>query len=171
MLDPSDGGEAGNIRSSITHQGGKLYFTSQGKYLWEVDPFTQKVTSEVKLAGVSTSTPTILNNRIYVGYYNGFTAGGIQVIDKTTKKIVASQSVGPVQSSIIGQTKDGVDHIYFTTNSSTGAGYSYRYDGTKFDRNWDTLGETGNTYTLQGMAESNGYLMFGNDFNYVTVVK
>lgn len=169
-LTAPNGDTPGNIRSSITLDGSNLYFTSQNNYLWEVNTITKKSTA-TKLAGVSTSTPTILNNRIYVGYYIGFDKGGVHAIDKTTKDIINSLTVGPVQSSIVAQTKNGVDHLYFTTNSASGAGYSYQFNGAKFAKNWDTVGLVGNTYTLQGMAESNGHLMFGNDYNNLTIVK
>lgn len=165
----------GNIRSTIMVHNDKLYFTSQGKYLWEVS-FGKRGTvnvNSVSLPGTSTSTPTITeNNRLYIGYYNGFNVGGVEVFDVANGlQRKDTKAIGPVQSSIVAKSVGTTDYIYFTTNSSAGAGYSYAFDGTTFAENWDTTSLSGNTYTLQGMAESNGHLMFGNDFNNLTIVK
>ena len=35
---------------------------------------------KAKLDGTSTSTPTKVGNRIYVGFYSGFTKGGVQCV-------------------------------------------------------------------------------------------
>lgn len=171
-----DGVAAGNVRSSIAVYDGNLYFTSQGKYLWSYKPNTRGVPQyqwHAKLAGTSTSTPVITSNgRIYVGYYGGFNAGGVQVIDVSTREVKDIVTVGPVQSSVIAYTSGSKDYLYFTTNTGSGAGYGYSYDGTtlKATKVWSTEDRDGKTYTLRGMAASNGYLVFGNDYNNVYII-
>lgn len=169
---------SGKIRSSIAVKDDTLYFTSQNGYLWvyEINTFTGEPTLDwhKKLAATSTSTPVITaNNIIYVGYYNGFSSGGVQAIDLSTKiiKNVTPPSFKPVQSSIIAHTENNIDYLYFTTNAANGAGYGYSFDGTTGNQVWNTEATSGKTYTLQGMAASNGYLVFGNDYNNLYIVK
>lgn len=173
------GSEAGNVRSTISLYNDNLYFTSQGGYLW---CFTANGldTSDMEnwkteLAGVSTSTPTITNDFIYTGYYEGFTTGGIQRTPLDGGEAETIATPGPVQSSIIcSANADLGNYLYFTTNSENGAGYCYLdhgYGNAEFM--WTTLRDDEqekSTYTLQGMAYSSGILTFGNDFNYFYVV-
>ena len=177
----TDGGVTpGNVRSSILADGTNLYFTSQGGYLWhyQIDSRTKKAkySSKVELKNkqdvrvTSTSTPTKTDNYIYVGYYGGFDSGGIIQIDKAATTLVKAEGVGAVQSSVIAKSNGTTDYIYFTTNASTGGGYGYVVNGQDFTELWTSAGATGN-FTLQGMAASNGYVMFGNDANNIYVVK
>ncbi|MER2190764.1 MAG: hypothetical protein ABS951_07365 [Solibacillus sp.] len=185
VIDLSEMGDvtAGNVRSTITVQDDALYLTSQGSgkgYLWKIteDQETGDLIydTHVQLSGTSTSTPVLTSNgNIYVGYYSGFQNGGVNVIDTDGEELAISTiaEVGPVQSPIITYTSGTKDYLYFTTNSSTGAGYSYSFDDVTRDNRevWNTKEAEKNTYSLQGMATSNGYLMFGNDFNRLTIVK
>lgn len=178
-LSEESGVTAGNVRSSISVHDNLLYFTSQGGYVWQFELDSSGLplyVNHANLSGTSTSTPVITDNdRLYVGYYNGFTVGGIEVMDlnnwTSLAKTVATP--GPVQSSLIAYTEGATDYIYFTTNSNNGAGYGYSYDGlsTKANKVWDTENMSGKTYTLQGMAASNGYLVFGNDYNNVYIIR
>ena len=172
---------AGNVRSSISSDGTYIYFTSQGGYLWRVPiaslPTGSLSVSKVPLGGTSTSTPAISSNdKIYVGYYNGFTAGGVRAVDADTFALIDNVTTGlcsgfPVQSSIVVYSDGDDDYIYFTTNSSGGAGYCYQVSTTSSPvsatMNWRT---SDGTYTLQGMAACNGYLTFGNDHNKFYVI-
>lgn len=170
----------GNVRSSILANGYDLYFTSQGGYLWnyQINRSSKKASfkSKVELKDekgtrvTSTSTPTKTTNGIYVGYYGGFESGGIIKINTAATAILGSKGVGPVQSSIVAKTNGTTDNIYFTTNANKGGGYGYSVEGTAFNELWTSAGTTGN-YTLQGMAASNGYVMYGNDANNLYVVK
>nr|WP_315022292.1 hypothetical protein [uncultured Aminipila sp.] len=163
------GVESGNVRSTISLVDGHLYFTSQGGYLWSFTPGagTPTLDWKAKLAGTSTSTPTVVGDNIYVGYYSGFSAGGVQKVAKTGNHEVSSVATpGPVQSSILVYTNGGVDYLYFNTNSGTGAGYCF--NGSNGAKVWQTPGDT---YALQGMASSGGVLTFGNDYDHFYVVK
>ncbi|WP_324823163.1 hypothetical protein [Sinanaerobacter sp. ZZT-01] len=167
-LATAGGVSPGNVRSTISLVDGHLYFTSQGGYIWSFTPNNGTPTLDWKaeLAATSTSTPTVVGNDIYVGYYAGFSAGGVQKIDKTSHAVTTIATPGPVQSSVLVNTDGGVNYLYFNTNSATGAGYCYNAStGTKV---WQTQGDT---YALQGMASSNGILTFGNDYDHFYVVK
>ncbi|WP_324822214.1 peptidoglycan DD-metalloendopeptidase family protein [Sinanaerobacter sp. ZZT-01] len=167
-LETAGGVSPGNVRSTISLVDGHLYFTSQGGYIWSFTPNDGMPTLDWKaeLAATSTSTPTVVGNDIYVGYYAGFSAGGVQKIEKTGRHTVTTIATpGPVQSSVLVYMDGGVNYLYFTTNSATGAGYCY--NGSTRTKVWQTRGDT---YTLQGMASSNGILTFGNDYDHFYLV-
>lgn len=171
---------AGNVRSTVMlGDDGKLYFTSQGGYLWccslDPDQGVADVDWYVELGGTSTSTPTKVGNQIFTGFYSGFTSGGVQLTtldaDGVPTRDAATTIISgfPVQCSILAKTDGAVTatatHIYFNTNSATGAGYCYTADGAL---TWTT---GANTCALGGMACDNGYIVFGNDYNNVWIVK
>ena len=179
VLDLTDvASDAGNVRSTVMmDEDGFLYFTTQGGYLWCCS-YKDGLTVEwhIKLGATSTSTPTKVGDRIYVGYYSGFNAGGVQCVTLSLDEegnivpSIASVTSGfPVQSSIVVMGDGtGTDYLYFNTNAQKGAGYCYRYDGGKTgSKVWGT---TGDTYALGGMAIDNGYAVFGNDYNHLYVV-
>jgi hypothetical protein len=167
---------ADKIRSSIAYvtQSSQpfLYFTSYngttGK-LWRYDG-NHDILSSVALSNASTSTPVVSDNGyIYVGTYNGFTSGTVEAfpIDDFSvpyKEIIYSGD--PVQSSpIVYSTSDG-DYIYFTTNSNSttyvGTGYCYSFDGSNPAPIWSAAAANA---VLQGMAYSEGYVVWGDDSN------
>jgi FOG: WD40-like repeat len=176
----------GNVRSTIMIDGGKLYFTSQGGYLWccsyntdldnlVVDWYTALRNSTNTANVTSTSTPTKVGNRIYVGCYGGTGKSGVKCIDATTHSetyVIQSNSL-PVQCSIVvNGSGTGTDYLYFVTNYASGTGYCYSWDGTTATLVWSGTG-TGidQTYALGGMSIENGISVYGNDHNYVSVVK
>lgn len=183
--------DAGNIRSSIMVDGSYFYFTSQGKYLWcfkanaDGAPTLQWRTS---LNAVSTSTPTKVGNKIYVGYYNGFNKGGVTEVTESRTASASSYvskcdlidgtgstaNYMPVQSSLVvlpNADSSAAAYVYFSSNSNVGAGYCYAVNGTTATKVWDTSAAGGGTYALGGMASDGGYMVFGNDYNNLYIVK
>ncbi|MFQ7453919.1 MAG: hypothetical protein ACLRNQ_23895 [Flavonifractor plautii] len=89
VLDLTDvASDAGNVRSTVMmDEDGFLYFTTQGGYLW-CRSYKDGLTVEWKAKlgpdpdtnVTSTSTPTKVGDRIYVGYYSGFSDGGVQCV-------------------------------------------------------------------------------------------
>lgn len=168
--------DAGNVRSTIMKDGDYFYFTSQGGYLWcckrqgrnLVIDWKKKIveTGSVK----STSTPTKIGDRIYVGYYQGFSDGGVVCVKASENHDVKSVATGfPVQSSILVKgSGSGIDYVYFNTNSNNGTGKCYSFNGTSGSPVWTTNNAT---YALGGMACDNGYIVFGNDWNQLYIIK
>ena len=169
----------GNVRSTVSHDDGNLYFTSQGGYLWKYNiasgNFTYAIIGVANTnKGSSTSTPAITSDgNIYVGSY------GVnhKAIFKTTtsftngsymNKLAATDNL-PVQASVIVYTTSGTDYIYFTTNVGGGRGYCYSSPVAQNTASfvWSTESAT---FTLQGMAACGGYLTFGNDANTFYVI-
>lgn len=163
---------AGNIRSTVMQSDGKLYLTSQGGYLWccTLNNGVPSVSWAAGLGATSTSTPTKVGDRIYVGCYSGFNAGGVKCVSDSNHEVSTVASDFPVQCSIVvNGTGTGTDYVYFNTNAQTGCGYCYSYaGGVSGEQVWETDDDT---YALGGMACENGYIVFGNDFNHLYVVK
>ena len=174
--------DAGNVRSTIMLEDGIMYFTSQGGYLW-IASFENNSLDAIciKLGGTSTSTPTKVGNRIYVGCYGGATISGVQCVDISAEEPTATYVVKgttsapmPVQSSVVVKgTGTGVDYLYFVTNAAAGTGYCYSWAGSGMGTLvWNGVSTgTVQTYALGGMAIENGIAVFGNDYNYVSIVK
>lgn len=176
----------GNIRSTIMTDGEYLYFTSQDGYLWCYKPnaTTGKPVFQwsAALGGTSTSAPTKVGDRIYVGVYSGFNKGGVLCIDASTHEVsnviaVTDKNNFPVQCSIVVMGDGtGTDYLFFNTNSGSsttenanyGCGYCYSYDGTTATQQWASRSDT---YALGGMACDNGIIVFGNDYDHLYVVK
>ena len=201
LKDTSIGGatNAGNVRSTIMIDSSKLYFTSQGGYLWccSYDTANSKLVIDWKTAlrnntdsanVTCTSTPTKVGNRIYVGCYGGTGKSGVKYIDATThqEKYVIQDNSLVVQCSIVvkgtGTDSNFLDYLFFCTNAASGKGYCYSWDGTTATLIWDSTTATptwsGNpphtpdcTYALGGMSIDNGIAVCGNDHNYVYIVK
>lgn len=175
---PAQDASAGNVRSTIMTDGTYLYFTSQGGYLWCYQPNATTGTPEfqwcAKLGGTSTSTPTKVGNRIYVGVYSGFNKGGVQCVDATTHAVndviaVTDKNNFPVQCSIVVMGDGtGTDYVFFNTNASNGRGFCYSYNGSTATEQWASNPDT---YALGGMACDNGIIVFGNDYDHLYVVK
>lgn len=177
---------AGNVRSTVMTDGTYLYFTSQGGYLWCYKP--NETTGEPEpqwsaaLNATSTSTPTKVGDRIYVGVYSGFNKGGVKCVSASTHAVkdviaVTDKNNFPVQCSIVVKGDGtGTDYLFFNTNSGSsttenanyGCGYCYSYDGTTATQQWASRSDT---YALGGMACDNGIIVFGNDYDHLYVVK
>ena len=169
---------AGNIRSTIMLDGDNLYFTSQAGYLWcctfNSSNNALSMSWSCELGGTSTSTPTKVDDRIYVGVYTGFNTGGVLCVDADIQTItpvvqIETDNKKPVQCSIVAMSgEDGVDYLYFNTNSNVGRGYCYSFDGETGTQVWETASDT---YALGGMACDNGIIVFGNDYDNLYTVK
>ena len=168
----------GNIRSTIMTDGEYLYFTSQDGYLWCYKPnaTTGKPVFQwsAALGGTSTSAPTKVGDRIYVGVYSGFNKGGVKCVSASThavEDVIAVEDANnfPVQCSIVVKgTGTGTDYLFFNTNASNGRGFCYSYDGSTATEQWASNPDT---YALGGMACDNGIIVFGNDYDHLYVVK
>ncbi len=180
--------DAGNVRSTIMIDDDCLFFTSQGGYLWCCSyDSSEGLAIDWKVAlrnyadtanVTSTSTPTKIGKRIYVGCYGGSGKCGVKYIDATTheEKFAVRNDSLPVQCSIVvkgtGTDSNFLDYIYFVTNAAAGTGYCYSWDGTTATLIWSSTGSgIDQTYALGGMAIDNGIAVYGNDHNYLTVVK
>lgn len=135
----------GDIRCCITHDNGKLYFTSKGGYFYsvEVNEATGDILEDtlkyIKLDNchdslrnppMSTSTPTVYNGRAYIGVsgvsqFGMYSGHNITVIDLNEWKIAYSvPTQGYPQTSTVLTTAydkgDGTVYIYMFDNFTPG---------------------------------------------------
>ena len=169
---------AGRIRSSVAANGTDIYFTTQGTAgtgtIQKYDTVSELRTSySLEASFTSTSTPVISSNGyVYIGAYQGYTGGRVYAFDTDLHLIETVYSGDPVQcSQIVYSDEDEViDYVYFTTNSGTGAGYCYSFDGTTGTQLWTAGGASGNRYAVQGFASDAGYLVYGDDGGMLYII-
>jgi hypothetical protein len=171
--------DAGQVRSTAVFDGGKfLYFTSKGTgtigYLWEIDINLGTPTPQYALPYNSTSTPVLsASGIIYVGTY-GYnpttfaSVGTVEALTPSLNPLATIYNGDPVQASPIVWS-DVDDYIYFTTNSGTGGGWCYSFDGSTAAQVWTSPNTSANVYSVQGMASSEGYVVWGDDGNYLYI--
>lgn len=170
--------QAGGIRSSICKWNGYIYFTSQNGYLWRAkieSLIDEKPNFEfVELSGNSSSTPTVVGNYCFVGFYakqdSNEKNGGIDVItvtDGTFQKISSIENINPVYSSPVVSQKNEIYYIYYTTNGIAGKGFCYRYEDNTFFKIWDKDA----VYALQGMSVGTEFLVYMDKSNKLHVIR
>jgi hypothetical protein len=198
---PSVSGNApGDARSTIMLDGSDLYFTSKGSSIGNFYCYTigsggvPALSWAVKLSGTIAGTSTTVSGNctstpvkadsgnIYVGFYSGFSNGGLMKVERTGTSssgtaipitVGGAQFDQPVQCTPVVMTKVEsritYDYFYFNTNSATGAGYCFKVEKSASNaaQIWKTAADT---YALGGMACENGYMVFGNDFNHFYIV-
>lgn len=128
-----DSGEAvGDIRSSVSYDKDTdaYYFTSKGGYFYRAkidDEGNFTKLDSIALGGASTSTPTVLNGRAYVGVngsgWGDYKGSAIAVIDLDSFEIAyKAETKGYPQTSGLGVVNEnGYNYVYFTENASAGA--------------------------------------------------
>lgn len=181
----------GGVRSTVSYDKDTdaYYFTSKGGYFYraKIDDngnFTKL--DSIALSGASTSTPTILNGRAYVGFGHYRTGYGIAVIDLDSFEIAyTAKTKGYPQTSGLGVVnKDGYNYVYFTENRDGGP-ISYVKDKKGVTKVLDPqiIGDkeyapaiftpTGaqSQYAVADLvADENGTIYFKNDSGYIMAV-
>lgn len=134
-------GFVGDIRTDVAYDSvtDRVYFASKGGYLYSAKVSAEGVIDEnsitsFALGGMSTSTPLIYNNRVYIGVSgaSNFSPDGhsIKVLDLAADGTAAEAYTVPLtaypQSSALLTTayeSDGYVYAYFTVNSKNGEIY------------------------------------------------
>ena len=174
-----------SIRSSLAKHGDHLYFTSTDGVLWRVKMEGNSVVEPESIdlgdtdeVSYSTSTPTIAGDYVYVGTYGETDpetyacAGavlrvGLDQFGKDKDLAITTIYKGDkVQCSPVVYTRSSNVYVYFTTNVGNGTGYCYRDNSPRWDTSTSASG-----YAIQGFAMGNGFCVFGNDNNQLTIVK
>lgn len=173
---------AAEIRSSICYQdvsgttADKIYFTDKGGFLWclNIDSSTGALTHGWHVnIGYSTSTPVYVDGKVYVGQGSVGSGGKIYCRNSSDGSAVWEYTAaGCVQSSPVVKRDGNNTYIYYTTNSPYGKGYCLRDDGSTRTLIWTVpTGDEEGANTLQGMAASGEYVVFGNDKGEVYIVE
>lgn len=191
-----DSGEAvGDIRSSVSYDKDTdaYYFTSKGGYFYRAkidDEGNFTKLDSIALGGASTSTPTVLNGRAYVGVngsgWGDYKGSAIAVIDLDSFEIAyKAETKGYPQTSGLGVVNEnGYNYVYFTENASAGA---IRYvkdkkgvtevldpqivNGKKTAPSLFTPSGAQAQYAIADLiADENGTIYFKNDSGYIMAV-
>lgn len=123
----------GDIRSDISYSNGRIYFTSKGGYLYSyalgsdgrIEEGSRK---ELQLGSMSTGTPAIVGNRLYVAHTDGSNFSGTYYIDVikvnhdtgAMELVYKVQTEGYVQTSGSVSVQSGYNYVYFFDNSAKG---------------------------------------------------
>lgn len=185
----------GGVRSTISYDKDTdaYYFTSNGGYFYKAtiddDGKFTKLDS-IALGGASTSTPTVLNGRAYVGVngsgWGNYKGSAIAVIDLDSFEIAyKAETKGYPQTSGLGVVnKDGYNYVYFTENAAAGA-IRYVKDKKGVTEVLDAQIVNGkktapSLFTPTGaqaqfaiadlVADENGTIYFKNDSGYIMAV-
>lgn len=185
----------GDIRSSVSYDKDTdaYYFTTKGGYLYKAEinadgKFTKL--DSIALGGASTSTPTVLNGRAYVGVngsgWGDYKGSAIAVIDLDSFEIAyKAETKGYPQTSGLGVVNEnGYNYVYFSENASAGA---IRYvkdkkgvtevldaqivNGKKTAPSLFTPTGAQAQYAIADLvADENGTIYFKNDSGYIMAV-
>ncbi|KXB62421.1 PQQ enzyme repeat protein [Olsenella sp. DNF00959] len=185
VLDASDGRELGTLDLGESSRAG-VVASPDGKVIFVVtrDGVLHRLAlgasgelreeDRVRFSDYSTSTPTLVGGRLYVGgrrLLNGRYAGGIYEIDASSMRVVSKAEVlksgaalpGEVKSSPLVRTGEDGTYVYFTCNALPGGVYLFR------------AGDSGATLLYQPeagrqqfgitsvVAGADGSLYYGND--------
>lgn len=174
-----DASAYGSIRSGIVYKDGYIYFTAKPGYLLKASISSSGILSNLQSSssfgsGVySTSTPAVTDNYIYVGtdngdYYNPI--GTVKCFNTNLSPIDESSNLGGLikASPVVTTNTAGQERVYVTTNNNSGECYWLTFDTSQNEfTNSGYWQPNGSTYTLQGIAFANGYLVYGNDAGYL----
>lgn len=173
LVDSLDTSAYGSIRSGIVYKGGNIYYTAKPGYLLKASISSSGILGNLNYAplgtGVySTSTPAVTDNYIYVGAYNGDynnPVGTVQCFDTDLDfKSTSNVPNGFVQASpVVTTNTTGQERVYVTTNTYPGRCYWLTFNSAGEFTDSGYWEPTGSTYTLQGIAFANGWLVYGND--------
>lgn len=185
----------GGVRSTISYDKDTdaYYFTSNGGYFYKAtidDEGNFTKLDSIALGGASTSTPTVLNGRAYVGVngsgWGDYKGSVIAVIDLDSFEIAyKAETKGYPQTSGLGVVNEnGYNYVYFTENASAGA---IRYvkdkkgvtevldaqivNGKKTAPSLFTPTGAQAQYAIADLvADENGTIYFKNDSGYIMAV-
>ncbi|MDQ1253037.1 MAG: hypothetical protein QG646_2182 [Euryarchaeota archaeon] len=180
LVSSLDSSAYGSIRSGIVYDGTNIYYTIKEGYLVKA-PFDLNSgtfgTATIKPLGTgvhSTSTPAVTSNYVYIGTDDGTFPGNgsLKCFARSTLNLLDTENLnGPVKASPVVTTfPNNEERAYVTTNTNPGRCYGVTFNTTTFpphfthNVSWEP---TGSTYTLQGIAFANGWLVYGNDAGYL----
>lgn len=134
-----------------------------------------ELTGSVRFAASSTSTPTIVDGRAYVGGATEAFTGVLAVIDLSTMTVEhqvtgfasGAQLPGDIKSTPTVSVRDGETYVYFTCNAAGGAAYLYRL-GDAYARVLYQPEDAQAGYTMASVvAGADGSLYYINDGGYL----
>lgn len=163
--------DAGRVRSSATSRNGWIYtaseFSAERGYAWKVGFDEEGGTFENRgwssPVGFSTSTPAVLEGRVYLGVGEHGHPGALACIDDATGDMIWSYPVeaGVKSSPLVSRSEDRT-RILFATARIGGSIYCMEDAGTDPTLLWRFDPPDGG-YILAGVAVSQGGVYFGTE--------
>ncbi len=185
----------GDVRSCVTYDSGRVYFTTKGGYLYSVGlnsngTFDHDSVKCIQIDSMSTSTPVVHNGRLYVGCsgkgydWDGDSGSGIVVVDVSGGKldIIYKASTpgypqaGPLVSTAF-EKATGKVYVYTTYNSNPGGIYIIEDSAGQTEpseNNGDLFvpGDGQKQYCISTIcADSEGTLYYKNDSGHLFAIK
>lgn len=183
----------GDIRSCVVYNSGRVYFTTKGGYLYSVGlnsngTFNHDSVKYISIGSMSTSTPVIYKNRLYVGCsgagydWDGDSSSGIAVVDVSGGKLEmiykastpGYPQAGPLVSTAY-EKSTGKVYIYTTYNNNPGGIYLIEDSAGQTEpseNNGDLFIPDQKQYCISTIcADSDGTLYYKNDSGYIFAVK
>jgi len=124
--------DAGDQRSSIAYENGRIYFTTKGGYLYSADVNSDGTVADLKGVNYNaqiTSTPVVYKGRVYFGIGSGIRTDGsegsfVVAYAETLEKIFEIEMLGYPQGSALLSTayeeSEGMLYFYMTYNDRPG---------------------------------------------------
>lgn len=180
-----------SVRSTIVEADGYLYLTTSDGVLHKLSLTSDGAVSEVasvKFGSSSTSTPTIVDGKAYVGgssfegYENdwGYTSyyGTLAVIDTSSMAVLYSVTdtsdgkiPADVKSASLVSVQESGTYVYFTSNSTPGGVYSYKLGDTAASTLF-TPDSSAQNYTMASvLVGPDGTLYYTNDAGYLFALR
>lgn len=168
----------GDIRSGVTfcNENGRIYFTTKAGYIYSAKIENGKFTDvkETALDGASTSTPSVVTGRVYVGVQGSNLKGSICILDADSLQILYSvETRGYPQNHPLVSSAYGVNYVYFTYNSNSG-GIAYFIDSPEQTSasavDLFIPEQTQAGYCLSALTYDGGNIYYKNDAGYIFAV-
>lgn len=163
--------DPGRIRASVTYIGGSVRATSEFSakrgYAWKVgfdeDDGTFEDRGWSSSVGFSTSTPAILDGRVYLGVGEHGYPGALTCLDDATGDLIWTYPVeAGVKSSPVISSVGEYPRIVFTTAKVNGSLYCVEDAGIEPRLVW-RFDPPDDGYILAGAAVSDGRVYFGTE--------
>ncbi|WP_305063807.1 outer membrane protein assembly factor BamB family protein [Methanococcoides sp.] len=159
---------AGSIRSGIVYDDGTIYYTTTEGYLIAIGfnsatgDLDGNDTDSETTGARTTTTPAVTSDYVYVGT----DGSAVKAYERSTLTCLDTCNTnGPVKASPVVTTyPSGEERVYVTTNTASGRLYACTFDTTDEEFSGSPYwGPTGSSYTLQGIAFADSWLVYGND--------
>nr|WP_321498716.1 PQQ-binding-like beta-propeller repeat protein [uncultured Methanolobus sp.] len=171
-----------DIRASVMYDtdSGRIYTATEDGYCISIGfnsdgTFDRSDIHKFNLGVKSTTTPSLYNERLYVGTGDFSASGKLYCLNADDLTEIWSYTPnGGIQGSPVVSTAyddgDGEVYIYFTTNILNGTVYCLKdyTDCTEPELQWTFQASSDQTeYTLPGVTIKDGRLFYGNDHGYL----
>lgn len=165
----------GDQRGGITHHNGYFYFVTKAGYLYKTalssdGKFTS--TDYAKLSGASTSTPTVYEDKIYIGIQSSGFNGSLCVLNSDSLDLLRTVEMkGYPQNEVLLTTAYDTVYVYSTYNAGPG-GISVIKDGENIANDLFIPEEGFRGYCISPVAATDdGTLIYKNDSGTIFAVK